>query len=88
MLPCFRAKTLLWFWAKNSFFLFSDLELGFDHGIGIERNAVNALLYQELREIGEVAGRLAADPYFFVMVFGFLDHGFDEAFDRRVAFVV
>ncbi len=45
-------------------FCFQDDERGFQHRVGIERDAIDALLDEELRELGVVARSLPADADF------------------------
>ena len=60
----------------------------FDERVGCDGNTVDAFFDEELGEVGEVGGALAADADFCAGFFGGANEGSDEALDGFVAFVV
>jgi len=67
--------------------LLQNREAGFQHGVGIERDAVDALLDEELGELGVVAWGLAADADLAVLLMTDLDDLRDHRFHGRIPFV-
>ena len=60
---------------------------GFDEGVGGDGDAVDPFFDEELGELGEVGGALAADADFDAGGFGGSDEGGEEGLDGLVAFV-
>ena len=59
---------------------------GVDHCVGIERDAVDALVQQPLGEVRMITGTLSADPHYSRGLAG-RDCGADQGLDGGVAFV-
>ena len=59
----------------------------FDHGIGIQRDAVDTTLNKKLRKLRIVTRRLTTNPNFTSCRFHFLDCQSDEIHDRSVSFI-
>jgi hypothetical protein len=60
---------------------------GLDDGVGVEGNAVDALVQEPHREIRIVGRTLAADPDVFPLFFADFDRAVEEPFHRVVSLV-
>ena len=66
---------------------FGERHPGRDHGIGVERHALDALLHQPAREVGMVGGPLAADADVLAVLAAGADRHGEHRLDGRVALV-
>src|SRR5581483_12159440 len=67
--------------------LLGEIEPGFDHRVGIERDRLDAFLEEPAREIRVIAGTLAADADVLLLLAAGRDRHVQERLDRVVALV-